>query len=116
MFKMVKNIEVFEPSNKATKHTKERQKRLALANQLIISESAKVIQYSICDTEHKNGLEVHVVYNNGIVFIYNMESRKLITVLIARVPQIERYNVAITKTMRKKINMHVAQGYNNIAF
>ena len=115
MFKVVKNIEVFESSN-ATKHTEERQKRIALAKQLIISESAKVIQYSICDTEHKNGLEVHVVYNNGIVFIYNMESRKLITVLIARIPQIERYNVTITKTMRQKIKSHIKQGYNNIAF
>ena len=115
MFRIIKTIDSFEPSN-ATKHTKERQKRIALAKQLIISESAKVMQNTICDTGHKNGLEVHVVYNNGIVFVYNMESRKLITVLIARVPQIERYNVAITKTMRKKINTHVAQGYNNIEF
>ena len=115
MFKMVKNIDSFEPSN-ATKHTEERQKRLALANQLIISESAKVIQYSICDTEHKNGLEVHVVYNNGIVFIYNLKSRKLVTVLIARIPQIERYNVVVTKTMKQKIKSHIKQGYNNIEF
>lgn len=116
MFKVVKNIEVFEPSNKATEHTKERQKRIALAKQLIISESAKVIQNTICDTGHKNGLEVHVVYNNGIVFVYNMKSHKLITVLIARAPQIERYNVTITKTMGQKIKSHIKQGYNNIAF
>lgn len=115
MFRIIKNIEAFEPSN-ATKHTEERQKRIALARQLIISESAKVIQNTICDTGHDNGLEVHVVYNNGIVFVYNMKSHKLITVLIARAPQIERYNITITKTMRKKINAHVAQGYNNIEF
>lgn len=115
MFKIIKNIEVFEPSI-ATKHTKERQKRIALAKQLIMIESAKIIQYTICDTGHKNGLEVHVIYNNGIVFVYNLKSRKLITVLIARAPQIERYKIAITKTMRKKINTHVAQGYNNIEF
>lgn len=116
MFRMIKNIEAFEPSNKATSHTKERQKRIALARQLIAFESAKIIRYAVCDTEHKNGLEVHVVYNNGIVFVYNMKTRKLITVLIARAPQIERYNVTISKTMRKKINAHVKQGYNNIAF
>lgn len=113
MFKLVKNLESFEPSN-ATKHTQERQKRLTLARQLIVSESAKVLQYSICDTGHENGLEVHAIYNNGIVFIYNMKSHKLVTVLIARLFQIERYGVATTKTMRKKINAHVAQGYNNI--
>ena len=114
MFKLVKTIDSFEPSNEKTKHTKERQKRLTLANQLIISESGKIIQYAICDTEHDNGLEVHVIYNNGIVFVYNMESRKLITVLIARIPQIERYNVAITKTMKQKIKSHIKQGYNEL--
>lgn len=115
MFRMIKSIDSFEPSN-ATKHTKERQKRIALAKQLIMIESAKVLQYAICDTGHKNGLEVHVVYNNGIVFIYNMRTRKLVTVLIARAPQIERYQIVITKTMRKKINTHIKQGYNNITF
>ena len=115
MFRIIKTIDSFEPSN-ATKHTEERQKRIALAKQLIISESAKVIQYTICDTEHKNGLEVHVVYNNGIVFIYNLKSRKLVTVLIARIPQIERYNVVVTKTMKQKIKSHIKQGYNNIEF
>ena len=116
MFRMIKTIDSFAPSNKATEHTKERQKRLALANQLIISESAKVIQNTICDTGHKNGLEVHVVYNNGVVFVYNMKTRKLITVLIARAPQIERYNIVVTKTMKQKIKSHIKQGYNNIEF
>ncbi len=116
MFKVVKNIELFEPSNNATKHTNERQKRLTLARQLIISESAKLIQYTICDTGHENGFEVHAIYNNGVVFVYNMKSHKLITVLIAREPQIERYKIKVTKTMRKKINAHVASGYNNIEF
>lgn len=115
MFKIIRNIKAFEPSN-ATKHTKERQKRIALAKQLIAFESAKVIQYTICDTGHENGLEVHVIYNNGIVFVYNMKSRKLITVLIARIPQIERYQITITKTMKQKIRSHIKQGYNEIAF
>ena len=115
MFRIIKNIDSFESSN-TTKHTEERQKRIALAKQLIMIESAKVIQYTVCDTGHKNGLEVHVVYNNGIVFIYNMKTRKLITVLIARVPQIERYNVVVTKTMKQKIKNHIKEGYNEIEF
>ena len=36
--------------------------------------------------------------------------------LIARVPQIERYKIKVTKTMRKKINLHIANGYNHIEF
>ena len=65
---------------------------------------------------HANGNEIHLVYNNGVVKVYNENTRKFITVLIARVPQIERYKVKITKTMRKKINLHIKQGYNNITF
>lgn len=99
-----------------TSHVAKRSKRLQVAQRLINEESAKVVRIAIVNKGHENGNEVHVIYNNGIVKIYNANSRKFITVLIAREPQIKRYEVKITKTMRKKINTHVAQGYNNIAF
>ena len=57
-----------------------------------------------------------LIFNNGVVKVYNARTRKFITVLIARVPQIERCNVKVTKTMRKKINLHIKQGYNHIEF
>ena len=99
-----------------TSHVANRSKRLQIAERLIYEESAKVIKIAVVNKGHKNGAEIHLVYNNGVVKIYNQNTRKFITVLIARVPQVERYKVKVTKTMRKKINLHIKQGYNNITF
>lgn len=99
-----------------TLHVVNRSKRLQIAQRLISEENAKVIKIAIVNKGHENGNEVHVIYNNGIVKVYNANTHKFITVLIAREPQITRYKIKVTKTMRKKINTHVEQGYNNIAF
>ena len=115
MFELIGYMETFTACGQ-TSHAVKRSKRLQVAERLIIEESAKVVKIAIVNKGHKNGNEIHLVYNNGIVKIYNANTRKFITVLIARVPQIERYKVKITKTMRKKINLHIKQGYNNITF
>ena len=99
-----------------TSHVMNRSKRLQVAERLIIEESAKVLKIAVVNKGHKNGNEIHLVYNNGVVKIYNANTRRFITVLIARVPQIERYKIKVTKTMRNKIKSHIAKGYNNIAF
>ena len=99
-----------------TSHALKRSKRLQIAERLIIEESAKVLKIAVVNKGHANGEEIHVVYNNGVVKVYNEHTKKFITVLIARVPQIERYNVKVTKAMRKKINTHIKQGYNHIEF
>ena len=75
-----------------------------------------MLKIAIVNKGHANGNEVHLVYNNGVVKIYNENTRKFITVLIARVPQVERYKIKVTKTMRNKIKSHIEQGYNNITF
>ena len=115
MFQLIGYMETFTACGK-TSHAVNRSKRLQVAERLIIQESAKVIRIAIVNKGHENGNEVHIVYNNGVVKVYNERTRKFITVLIARVPQIERYKVKVTKTMRKKIESHIKQGYNNIAF
>ena len=99
-----------------TSHVVNRSKRLQVAQRLIHEEGAKVYKIVVVNKGHANGNEVHVIYNNGIIKVYNANSHKFITVLIAREPQIKRYQIKITQTMRKKINAHVEQGYNNIAF
>lgn len=99
-----------------TSHIANRSKRLQIAERLIIEECAKVVKIAVVNKGHRNGHEIHIVYNNGIVKIYNANTRRFITVLIARVPQIERYKIKVTKTMRKKINLHIAKGYNHIEF
>lgn len=99
-----------------TSHVANRSRRLQIAQRLIYEEGAKVCKIAVVNKGHKDGNEVHVIYNNGVVKIYNANTRKFITVLIAREPQITRYKIKVTKTMRKKISAHVAEGYNNIAF
>ena len=115
MFELLGYMETFTACGK-TSHAVNRSKRLQVAERLIIEESAKVCKIAIVNKGHENGNEIHIVYNNGVVKIYNQNTRKFITVLIARIPQIERYNIKVTKTMRNKIKSHVKKGYNQIVF
>ena len=115
MFELLGYMDSFTACGK-TSHAVNRSKRLQIAERLIFEESAKVVKIALVNKGHENGDEIHIVYNNGIVKIYNANTRKFITVLIARVPQIERYKVKITRTMKKKINLHIKQGYNHIEF
>ena len=115
MFQLIGYMDNFTACGK-TSHAANRSKRLQVAERLIIEESAKVVKIAIVNKGHKNGNEVHLVYNNGVVKVYNERTRKFITVLIARVPQIERYKIKVTKTMRNKIKSHIAKGYNQIEF
>ena len=115
MFELIGYMDSFTAGGQ-TSHALNRSKRLQIAERLIIEESAKVLKIAIVNKGHENGNEVHLVYNNGVVKIYNQNTRKFITVLIARDPQIERYKIKVTKTMKKKINLHIKQGYNYIEF
>ena len=99
-----------------TKHITKRTKRVALVERLLINENAKLCGAYIVNKGHKNGYEIHVVYNNGIVRIYNQRTGKHITDLVARIPQVERYGIKVTKTMKRKIKVHIENGYNQIAF
>ena len=115
MFELLGYIETFKAGGN-TSHALKRSKRLQIAERLIFEESAKVAKIAVVNKGHRNGEEIHVIYNNGVVKVYNERTHKFITVLIARVPQIERYQIKVTKAMRKKINLHIAKGYNNIEF
>ena len=115
MFELIGYMNNFKACGK-TSHVAKRSKRLQVAERLIIEESAKVVKIAVVNKGHKNGNEIHVIYNNGIVKVYNEHTKKFITVLIARVPQVERYNIRVTKTMKHKIESHIAKGYNHIEF
>ena len=115
MFQLIGYMDNFTASGQ-TSHVANRSKRLQVAERLIYEESAKVVKIAVVNKGHKNGNEIHLVYNNGVVKVYNENTRKFITVLIARAPQIERYNIRVTKTMKHKIESHIKQGYNHIEF
>ena len=113
MFKIIGYMDNFTTCGN-TSHVVNRSRRLQIAQRLINEESAKVVRIAVVNKGHKDGNEVHVIYNNGIIKIYNANSHKFITVLIAREPQIKRYQIKITKTMRNKIRRHIAESYNYI--
>ena len=115
MFELLGYIETFKAGGQ-TSHALKRSKRLQIAERLIIEESARVLKIAVVNKGHKNGNEIHVIFNNGIIKVYNARTHKFITVLIARVPQIERYKIKVTKTMRNKIKSHIAKRYNQIEF
>lgn len=115
MFELIGYMDNFKAGGN-TSHALNRSKRLQIAEQLIFEERAKVIRIAVVDKGHTNGNEIHVIFNNGIIKVYNARTHKFITVLIARVPQIERYNIKVTKTMRNKVKSHIAKGYNQIEF
>ena len=115
MFELIGYMNNFKACGQ-TSHAVKRSKRLQIAERLIIEESAKVLKIAVVNKGHENGAEIHVIFNNGVVKIYNERTHKFITVLIARVPQIERYNIRVTKTMKHKIESHIKQGYNHIEF
>ena len=115
MFELLGYMDSFTAGGK-TSHAVNRSKRLQIAERLIYEESAKVVKIAVVNKGHKNGNEIHVIFNNGIIKVYNARTRRFVTVLIARVPQIERYKIKVTRTMRNKIKSHIKQGYNHIEF
>ena len=115
MFELLGYMETFTAGGQ-TSHVVNRSKRLQIAERLIIEECARVVKIAVVNKGHANGNEIHIIFNNGIIKVYNANTRRFITVLIARVPQIERYKIKVTKTMRNKIKSHIAKGYNHIEF
>ena len=113
MFEVIGYIDNFTTCGN-TQHVAMRSNRAQIAQRLINEECAKVYKIAIVNKGHKNGMEVHVIYNNGIVKVYNANTHKYITMLIAREAQIERYNIKLTKTMRNKIRKHISEGCNYI--
>lgn len=117
MFTLIRELESFDMVNTTiSKHIHERSKRMEIIYNLINNEHGKICKIWIVDTGHRDGLEVHVIYNNGVCLIYNHETKKLITGLILRFNQVKRYNVTITKCMSKKVKKHVQNNYNHIDF
>lgn len=51
----------------------------------------KYLTAFIVDKGHKNGDEIHTIFDNGVILIQNLKSKLVITELIARPAQIRRY-------------------------
>lgn len=78
----------------------------------------KVVDSFIVDKGHPMGKEVHEIRDNGLIIIYNKNSGHLITKLIARKHQLQRYYKNVGKEIPKYLlelaEWHESLGYNNI--
>lgn len=96
-------------------YTKDREIRQMLINSIGYGNTLLIIHD--IDKGHYNGMERHEVTDTGIVFIYNERTGNLITSLIARPAQIQRYYSMIGKTAPAWLltiaEEHTRKGFNN---
>lgn len=110
-------IKVMEMQNKLqgmTKHAVERNSRFALVNELMREEDASLVNSFYVDRGHAKGPEIHNVYDNGVIFIYNYQTGRLVTVLIGRVAQYKSYyemcGMQYNKATARKCYKHYNEG------
>lgn len=80
-----------------TLHSHSRVGRLELSKRLIEEENAYIMGEFEVDRGHRNGAEVHRVYSNGVIEIFNRDSKRFVTLLIGTPNQVKRY-FTLTRT------------------
>lgn len=78
------------PSNVTKHYQMQRNKRERFINKYIDGDGF-IVDGFIVDNGHINGAEVHSITDKGIIIIHNLDSGALVTKLIAKPKQIERY-------------------------
>lgn len=78
--------------------------------------NGEIVDSFIVDKGHKDGIELHCVTNHGLIIIYNVNTRKMITKLIARPWQIERLYMHTKKIPSEELlelcREHQKMGFN----
>lgn len=88
-----------------------------------LDKKAHVVASFLVDKGHKDGQEVHVVTNNGIIYVFNHMKlflgahNALVTILIARPNQVERLfeacGMPVDEAIIAKCKEHQARGLNH---
>lgn len=96
MFEVIREIDrncvnSFHNSKNSRHIRQDRRERMNCINNLNISENSKILHCFEINTGHRNGAEVHIVRNNGIVEVFNTITKTHIASIIARPQQIQRY-------------------------
>lgn len=77
-----------------------------------------IVDEFVVDKGHPHGAERHCITNNGIIIVYNLNSGKLVTKLIARPQQIKRYYYKSGREPPSYLidlaRQHESLGYNHI--
>lgn len=101
---------------KQTKHYKNKRYKRERLIKKHCNGNGRVIDSFIVDKGHKDGLERHDITDTGLIIVYNAESQKLVTKLIARPQQIERYyqneNREPPQSLLQLAKWHESLGYN----
>ena len=63
---------------------------------------------------HKNGYEIHLLSDDGFLFIFNYKTKKLITILAVSINQVKRVNENIPKFLEKNIRSNLKKKLNKI--
>ena len=80
----------------------------------IIGGIGKPLFQKEVNTGHPNGPELHTITSNGIIVIHNAITGRLVTMLIARPKQLEKYGFAIPEYVLRKAKYHQKMGYNEL--
>ena len=98
-------------------YNKQRGRRQHIINKYTNGDG-NVIDSFVVDKGHKDGVEIHSITDTGLIIIHNKDSGKLITKLIARPQQIERYYKDIDRSppswLLRLAQWHMDMGYNHI--
>lgn len=115
MFEVEKYRGAFKGDSRITAHwSTERKIRAYLVEVLIEQEHAVIFGAYRVDKGHKNGAEIHVLYSNGIIRIYNERTRKHITDLVGRIGQCKRYvRGRLPRKMYEAAKEHERLNFNN---
>ena len=93
MFEIVRQVENSDININeltVTKHMIDRLYRVQFNKQYLNDKS--IYKVFLVNTNHSNGLELHVILKNASILILNNNTKKLVTVLNARKNQILRYD------------------------
>ena len=98
-------------------YDKQRNKREKLISKYINGDG-NVIDSFVVDKGHKDGVEIHSITDTGLIIIHNQNTGKLVTKLIARPEQIERYYKNIDRSppswLLRLAQWHMNMRYNYI--
>lgn len=74
-----------------SRHYKQQRNRREKLIKKHVNGDGNIIDSFIVNKGHKDGIEIHSITDTGLIIVTNKESGKLVTKLIARPAQIQRY-------------------------
>lgn len=106
--------EVFEWGNTyiPTRHLVDRLQRITHYETLDLTNSDFLFGFEV-DKKHKNGPEIHVINRTGLIYIFNKDTKRFITVLGARPGQISRYFHALKLEITDEVQEVIDKAYEN---